>query len=209
MLLSLFTLPLASCDKDEPDDKPTEPVELKKVSEIESIILGNQYIANATGCFLNVQEQKVIKANDNEDFDIAFAYRDEDEKVLYIFAGPTATPLKNEMKLKDITYNCDNETVFYRLPKYFKSAHFDTLATVDGLNALLKESKKVYNADGSSDCIYSEGYGWLVDDMFGFKLSSGKFGIFRIDDIPNTTYEKMVEANSVKNVRLSLKYEGE
>lgn len=208
LFLSMCSLAFISCsDDDNDDDDKNEviiPVAPKKVVENE-IILGNQYTTNKPGCFLNVKTQ-AINTDPTADFDLAFAYYTGSViKSLYLFAGPTSSALQNEMNKSDVdvSYQCKNKTVFYRLPENFTFSKFDTLKTVVGLNAILAKSKKIYNADNSTDCIYSDEFGWSSGTLYGFQLSTGKYGIFKIDAMPNEYYKGIAAT-----CRLTIKYEG-
>jgi hypothetical protein len=202
MLLGVI---FTSCKKENDENEETHeaPVQLKKVLDNE-FILYNQFSPDSEGSFYNVQEQLVT--NDvNADFDFAFAYYTATNSSLhkYIIASPSSEELQLECKLIDKEYTSEQKTVFYKLPGNFSYSKFDTLKTVAGLNKVLEGSQKIYNKDNSTDCIYSDQFGWSRGQLFGFKLSSGKYGIMKIIGLSEYI------ANETGNIYLHVKYESE
>lgn len=205
VLLSLFSLSFISC-KDDDDDKIEEikSEEPKKVLEKE-FRLGNQY-SKKPGCFCNLQSQSVT-SDTTANFDFAFVYCNYSANSAlyrYFIASPNSNELEVEMKMENVEYECRNETAFYKLPSYFSESKYDTLTTVAGLKSVIAKSELIYNEDHTTDCIYSDRYGWASGEMFGFQLASGKCGIIKIVAMP-TDYKKKVSATCI----LSVKWEGE
>ena len=202
---------LVACDKEdvkEDEGLGDEQTEVE-ISEPKQLVvtkgmMGNQYNYNFN-TFYNLKEGKTF-SDSTMDADFAFLSFNQEVKFILTRSGEILDSTKQTLDKKGKFCSAVSKaTNFYKLPKSFRTADFDTLKSVAALESLIEKSKlSTLPVTMAQGYFYSDEYGWSDGTMVGLKDEEGNVGILKMEDFNTTINEEGIELVSM---RITVKYD--
>jgi len=187
--------------------KPAAPIDNTKVIKrdsavvIKNIQLYNQGLFDSTKFtgykFYSITQKKYFNSL-NGPIELAFGYNVAKEKTAKHVLGCAKNvylrslhgiPNTNNTKVDFYSINNDGSTLIY-----------DTITFSNSFDNLFKTYFVLSNVDGESDALQSDGFGWDINQLIGFKLSNGKRGLIKVITTPSGSVDnnKNVISGSIK-----------
>lgn len=206
-LSSLFV----ACDKDdvkEDEGLGDEQTEVETPEPKQLVVskgmLGNQYIPGFNS-FYNLNEGKTF-SDSTLDADFVFLSFNKEVKFILTRSGEILDSTKQILdKNGKFCSPVSKATNFYKLPKSFRTADFDTLKSVEALETLIEKSKlSTLPTTMAQGYFYSDEFGWSDGTMVGLKDEEGNVGILKMEDFITTINEAGIE---LVFMRITVKYD--
>lgn len=212
LLGAVLSVVFLSCDKDDVkedeglvDDKPSEEVVEPRRLTVTKTRLGNQYTSDDFPSYYNLYEGKAFS---DSTMAADFVFLSFNEEVKFVLTRYSEISEENKQLLTNkgkVCADVDRKTEFYKLPKSFRAADFDTLKSVVALEDLIDRSKlSTLPGIMARGYFYSDEYGWTEGTMVGVKDEEGRLGIIKMDD-----FSKMVtdDGKELVSMRITVKYD--
>lgn len=199
-----------SCKKSTTDPKPTTPTIKTDTIVPATVIYGvevyNQALdtINGTGKkFYNVTSGTYSNSVKSP-IELAYVfYQPSNNTTKHILGCAKALKIK---ALHGVATSNNTSVDFYTINDGNSTVIYDTITNTKTFATLFASKATLSAFEGESSAIASDGFGWDIDEIIGFKLSNGKRGLIKLTTKPTGTKDSNGNI-SVGKMRFDIKME--
>jgi hypothetical protein len=191
--------------KNDPQPSSISTVPQATVMYYKDVKLYNQFANIGVKHYFSIQDS-TFSDDKNFDFDICYYNLSLNSPAIsYYFLGSPADKVYSNLI-------STRSTAFYKVPSSFTYANFDSLKVSSGLKTFIDNKCSLIFSNSDFQLAQAlksdDSYGWAANTIFGFKTSSGKYGLIKILSPPTGSASNTDPLKNTPGViRLDIKIE--